>query len=429
MSWTSDPELQQMFVTELEERSQRLLEGARAMQAGTVDDEMAGVMLREGHTIKGTSRVMGFEALSRAGQLIEQLWRRIQHGDTEGSIQLGEALEAMALAVPEAVVADPTAGTTVLITAINQLNAATGEPALPVPAAPPAAEPLVAIAEESPEPVSLPEPEPEPEPEAEPELESIRAVTAEPDTAQAGDGDAADTADVVPLRPDIEVPVPRPPFGDAAAGIELGGLLGALESWAIEQTMIVNAGRLYRLINRIADVRNELASLQGLVGTDTPATDATKDLSTTIADLQHDALALAAIPLSGMTNSLPQLVRYLAKKLDRDVRFEIVGDDDIAVDRQVIDVISDPVRQLIVNAIRHGIEPALVRKKLGKPATGSVSVTTALKESPPRDRYHRRWRRHRLGDRTRRGHQGRSVRADSGRRRPQAEGSAVLRRF
>ena len=59
-----------MFLDEVAERSERLIEGGQAMQRGSVDEEMAGVMLREGHTIKGTARVMGFEAMSDAGKMI-----------------------------------------------------------------------------------------------------------------------------------------------------------------------------------------------------------------------------------------------------------------------------------------------------------------------------------------------------------------------
>lgn len=361
MSWTSDPELQQMFVTELEERCARLLEGARAMQAGAIDDELAGVMLREGHTIKGTSRVMGFEALSRAGQLLEQLWRRVQHGDTKASVSIGKALEVVAQAIPAAAVADPATGTPELIDAIGRLDAATRD--VPAPVAEKAPAPLAPVAAE-PHNVAVLE-------HAPPE------VAAAPPAHQEAAHDPV-SAEVIPLRPEAAT---GSRITDGSVNRqELGGLLGALESWAEVQTMAVNAGRLYRLINQIADLRNEIASVEApdvgvAAGSGTMA-----DLAKSMADLQHEALDLAAVPLTGMTNSLPQLVRYLAKKLDKDVRFEVVGDEGIAADRQVIDLISDPVRQIIVNSLRHGVEAASVRKRVGKPTTGSVAVTVAVKD-------------------------------------------------
>ncbi len=67
MSWSNDPELQQMFVEEVTERSARLVEGAQSLGAGTMTPQEAGDLLREGHTIKGTGRVMGYEDVGSAG--------------------------------------------------------------------------------------------------------------------------------------------------------------------------------------------------------------------------------------------------------------------------------------------------------------------------------------------------------------------------
>ena len=66
MSWSNDPELQQMFVEEVTERSARLIEGAQVLSAGTMTPQEAGELLREGHTIKGTGRVMGYEDVGAA---------------------------------------------------------------------------------------------------------------------------------------------------------------------------------------------------------------------------------------------------------------------------------------------------------------------------------------------------------------------------
>ncbi|MFQ5553822.1 MAG: response regulator [Acidimicrobiia bacterium] len=405
MNWTSDPELQEMFFTELGERCARLLEGARAMQEEAVDGELAGAMLREGHTIKGTSRVMGFEMLSQAGRLIEELWRGIQHGDEEPSAGLGERLEAVAVAIPPAAKADPDEGTPELAGAIAALE---GTGPAPTPPEPGPTEPSPPEAPQTPvtaDAVSdhdadeatdtLPDPDGDTAPDSDPVPDSDpRDAAFQPESEPADPDGEEETVDqdeerptsgeVIPLRPDVEVPgaVPsRPRFGAPPTDTaQLGGLIGALESWAAGQTMAVNAGRLYRLINAVSDIRNEVATVRSLLEEHHAASPTLQGVADAVAGLQHDALALAAIPLSGMTNSLPQLVRYLAKKLEKDVKFEIVGDDDLAVDRQVVDVISDPVRQIIVNAIRHGIEPPPTRAKVGKTTTGLLSVTTTVKD-------------------------------------------------
>jgi hypothetical protein len=58
-----------MFVEEVTERSARLVAGAQALSAGTMTPQEAGDLLREGHTIKGTGRVMGYEDVGSAAVL------------------------------------------------------------------------------------------------------------------------------------------------------------------------------------------------------------------------------------------------------------------------------------------------------------------------------------------------------------------------
>ncbi len=43
--------------------------------------------------------------------------------------------------------------------------------------------------------------------------------------------------------------------------------------------------------------------------------------------------------------------------MGKDVRFEIIGDD-VQLDRQIVDLLREPLRHLLVNAVDHGIEEA-----------------------------------------------------------------------
>jgi len=131
MGWSPDPELRQMFIDELNERSARLLEGARTMRSGSVEAEFAGEMMREGHTIKGTARVLGFEAVSVGGLLVEEIWRRIQHDELQSSEELALALEALAETVVGAGEASPDTGTVEHYEALTRLSAIVPEIDLP----------------------------------------------------------------------------------------------------------------------------------------------------------------------------------------------------------------------------------------------------------------------------------------------------------
>ena len=102
MGWSNDPEMQKMFLDEVTERSARLVEGAQALRAGTVSQQETGDLLREGHTIKGTGRVMGYDDVGSAGLMLEMIWRWIQQGDITPVPLFGRVLEGLSSAIPRA---------------------------------------------------------------------------------------------------------------------------------------------------------------------------------------------------------------------------------------------------------------------------------------------------------------------------------------
>ncbi len=100
MDFQNDPELEKLFKDELDERAGSLEEGARAMAAGEVSTDLAGRMVREGHTIKGTGRVMGYEGIARGGETSELVWRWVQQGELSPSSMLARTLEHLAQEIP-----------------------------------------------------------------------------------------------------------------------------------------------------------------------------------------------------------------------------------------------------------------------------------------------------------------------------------------
>ncbi len=168
---------------------------------------------------------------------------------------------------------------------------------------------------------------------------------------------------------------------------DLGGLVGAVQTWAAEEPISVKTGRLYGLVNHIVTLRmniemakEELEELAEVAAADPFFSDRVSHIASEIEPIaeaseliEGEALALAAVPLSDVTNTLPQLGRYLSRKTGKELRVEIVGDD-ILVDRQVLDRLGDAIRQLVVNSAVHGIEDADTRLGVGKPGTGSIRI-------------------------------------------------------
>ena len=60
-------------------------------------------------------------------------------------------------------------------------------------------------------------------------------------------------------------------------------------------------------------------------------------------------------PLSAVFQRLPKLVRDLARELDRQVRFNIEGEDTEA-DKNIIEVLAEPLLHMLRNSIVHGVE-------------------------------------------------------------------------
>lgn len=103
MTWVMDPELYELFAEELNERAAVLAEGARAIEDGQVEQIDAEQMRREGHTIKGNGRVMGYDLIGTAGQVCEEIWGWIERNEIDTSPALGTALLELAEAIPVAI--------------------------------------------------------------------------------------------------------------------------------------------------------------------------------------------------------------------------------------------------------------------------------------------------------------------------------------
>lgn len=163
----------------------------------------------------------------------------------------------------------------------------------------------------------------------------------------------------------------------------LGGLLSSVTTSLLEGVTRVDTGELYRLINRLVEVALDTSALADLSLVSLDGGDPKKvltawrghmgRLTAAMGDLQEQAVALANIPFREAAETFPQFIRYLGRKLGKDVRFELSGED-VEVDRQIVEQLREPLRHLLVNAVDHGLEPPDVRTSKGKSATGLVSI-------------------------------------------------------
>jgi two-component system sensor histidine kinase and response regulator WspE len=78
-------------------------------------------------------------------------------------------------------------------------------------------------------------------------------------------------------------------------------------------------------------------------------------------------------PFSEGIRGFARMVRDVARELNKEVNFEIVGPDTM-VDLDILDKIEAPLNHMIRNALDHGIEPPDDRVAMGKPKKGTIKL-------------------------------------------------------
>ena len=89
-------------------------------------------------------------------------------------------------------------------------------------------------------------------------------------------------------------------------------------------------------------------------------------------ELQEMATSLRMVPVRSTFQRMARLIRDTAKKTNKRVNCQMVGED-TELDKTVVDQIADPLVHMVRNAVDHGIEKTgAERVKNGKPEAGTV---------------------------------------------------------
>jgi len=87
--------------------------------------------------------------------------------------------------------------------------------------------------------------------------------------------------------------------------------------------------------------------------------------------LEEQVMKMRMFPLEGTFYRLQRQIRDLAYEQKKQIRVVISGED-TELDKEVIEIISDPLKHLVRNAVDHGIELPSERECLGKPREGTI---------------------------------------------------------
>jgi two-component system, chemotaxis family, sensor kinase CheA len=84
-------------------------------------------------------------------------------------------------------------------------------------------------------------------------------------------------------------------------------------------------------------------------------------------------LELRVLPLRGVFQRFPRLVREMSESLAKPVRLTIEGDDTQA-DKAIVEMLFEPLLHVMRNAMDHGVEPGPERALAGKPAVATIHL-------------------------------------------------------
>ena len=319
------------------------------------DPELLGNIFRLVHTIKGTCGFLGLPRLESVAHAGENVLGKVRDGvlvvTPEAVSLVLEALDRikMLLSTLEKTEAEPEGDDKELIARLNALadsaggakNAAEPAPQAPVEVAQEAPVAAVeAIAAEPVDPVAVTEAPPAAAPQAEPEVE-VHA----------------------------EAPAPKPKQETAHAGGEAKDSSVAAHSIRVNVDLLEN---LMTIVSELVLTRNQLLQiLRNQKESDFGGP--LQRLNHITSELQEGVMKTRMQPIGNAWAKLPRLVRDLALELDKKIDLEMLGAD-TELDRQVLELIKDPLTHMVRNSADHGIEIPKIRKAAGKPEAGKITL-------------------------------------------------------
>ncbi len=91
-------------------------------------------------------------------------------------------------------------------------------------------------------------------------------------------------------------------------------------------------------------------------------------------DLQYSVMDVRLVGAGVLLNKFPRVVRDVAATENKQVELTLAGQD-VQIDRNVLQLITDALLHIVRNAVSHGLEEPAARLAAGKPATGQLSIS------------------------------------------------------
>jgi chemotaxis protein histidine kinase CheA len=316
------------FRDEIHERIQSLVNGVLALEKKPADAEALHGLLRQTHTLKGVSGMLGAVTIKELVHRTEDLLQWLRDGPGECSAEVAEILLASTDLMTE------------LFDAAEQ-----GQFELPRDEA------FTAL------------------------LERIALTVAE------GSGEPAAKPAAKPAATPAAKPRPNKPAASAEAGQEsLRVATDKLDRLvSISRVLTTGAARERDLLERLKQIRNQAKDANGsplLAPIEALLADYeihTREVGHLIDDLAHVAADTRMVPIRAMFDGLSRLIRDLSRKHGTPIRVNVEGES-THFDKRIVDELRGPLLHAINNVFDHGFEDPDTRKRAGKPAEGTLTL-------------------------------------------------------
>jgi two-component system chemotaxis sensor kinase CheA len=205
--------------------------------------------------------------------------------------------------------------------------------------------------------------------------------SAAPEPRQAKASPAATVATASPSassdEPSPEGLEPSVPAGEPASA---GGQAGVAKPRKADQTVKVNTTRMDNLVTMVGElVIAQQMVVQDISGIIEVAGDAQRvqrtlgHMGKMIRDLQEVSMSLRMVNLKSTFQKMTRLVRDVSQKAGKQIEVVTEGED-VELDRNVVEAITDPLVHMIRNSCDHGVEGVEERKAAGKSPVGQVTM-------------------------------------------------------
>jgi two-component system, chemotaxis family, sensor kinase CheA len=149
-----------------------------------------------------------------------------------------------------------------------------------------------------------------------------------------------------------------------------------LDKAVASQSIRVNVDTLERLMTMVSELvltRNQLLEIVRRHEESEFKTPLQR-LSNVTAELQEGVMKTRMQPIGNAWQKLPRIVRDLATELGKEIELEMHGAE-TELDRQVLDLIKDPLTHMVRNSADHGLEDPAERRRAGKAEKGTIRLS------------------------------------------------------